>query len=629
MEIRKSLTLMPQRRVSGNDARVAALFVLISILTIGCGSNNPLMLNLPHGARLVDKIDFRELKYDLKNHRWFSAQKTFFGYGVDSIYDYRLPDMLVYRDGSDSWSSGLAYHDEGDDPSYEDAQRLFDQQGIWVIMFSDTPPSIVNNTTVENTSFDTVICPIVTIDTSYYTIIKHHSFPLGKKRGGSPTLSKPSRLPDVKLDTAYDTVYKRDSSVVFEYEARHHLKTPGGDAFDSLIHWEDQREWSDTSEIPQASDQGPNPLVTGGSGASISMLTTRRASRLSATLPPQIAVQIKSSSDGGKKDKVWDHTLQTHRVSLSKSSTEYDTIGYGIHRTSLAYTKPVGDLGLSQLISLAASLVIKAPPPQETPVTSPPDSLWTLTHWRTLTNKNGESIYFAMQKFPLSPGTLNRISISPTLVRNGKAVQDDVGGQSKLFSVNNTFEDADPSWMNIGAGVGLTGGSPQSIANYPNTNGYLLLNFYFDRPMMPFDNRSWGPVVGLGLTSGLFSHIFLGGQASVSAVLIGVPVAIYDVYGVPIIPAARLLGNSFGWWGGGKTFFNSPLTDASMIIPILVRLLGSDLGWWGGDNSFWRPKPLFTNDWWYLGPGSIRVMAGGDYGGGRSAQCLIGLSYDL
>jgi hypothetical protein len=321
---------------------------------------------------------------------------------------------------------------------------------------------------------------------------------------------------------------------------------------------------------------------------------------------------IKNPTSGG-----WVRTIISLDTIRAAKPIKSDTIGYSIHRTSLAYAKPIGDIGLSSLISIAASLVFKAAPPTDQQPTSAPDSIWTLSQWRTLSDASGDTIYFAMKKFQLTPGTLNRVSVTPTVIRNGIAVSDDVGSKSNLFSVNNTFENADPSILNIGIGIGLTNGSPQSIGNYPNTNGYLLLNVFFDRPILPLDNRSWGPCVGLGLTSGLFNHIFLGGQSSLSALPFILTRTFQFSFLAPL--ANELLKNTslnFGW--------NYPMWTPALIATgasWLALLLEGKIS-----EAF---SPFLPDDWFYGGPGSIRIMAGGDYGGGRRAQCLIGLSYDL
>ena len=252
-----------------------------------------------------------------------------------------------------------------------------------------------------------------------------------------------------------------------------------------------------------------------------------------------------------------------------------------------------------------------------------------------------------MKKFALTPSTLDRISITPTIIKNGKAIEDDVGMNSQLYSINNTFEDADPSRLNIGVGIGMTGGSPHSIADYPTTNAYLLVNIFLDRPLEPFDNRSWGPVLGVGLTSGLFSHLFVGGQCSISALTVPpyeIGTGIFDaadilstpnllVPAVLLFPPARWVGMSV--FGRGGSSFHWPIYggDAALVIPIAVWIISCALDWKCDSVSLCYPFlplwPINPPDWYYWGAGAARVMAGGDYGAGRNAQCLIGLSYDL
>jgi hypothetical protein len=488
---------------------VCALIAMCAMTAMGCGSSSPRMLHMPEGADVVSQINFSELKNDLKGSKWNMADMELF----DGIFDYRLPDMIVYRyqDTHEEWKAGLVYHGEGD--SVHNAQCFFDERAIWVILFSDINP-----------------------------MPQIHSEP-------------PS---DANLN--YDHFIKIDTDI------------NGNDISISRKEYKNEK----MKDNPSTGD----------------------------------------TEDGSN-----------------------DTIGYKIHRTSLAYTKPIGDIGLSSLISIAASALLKTGPPTDQPFTSLPDTMAILSNWRTLSNKK-DTIYYTMQKFSITPGTMDRISITPTIIRNGIAASDDVGTKSNLFTLNNTFEDADPSRMNIGVGIGMTGGSPRSIGNYPTTNAYILANFFFDRPMLPLDNRSWGPVVGLGLTSGVFNRIFLGGQASVSALLIGVPAGLYDQINFPlIIPAVRWMGRD--WWGGGKTFFDMPIDKLSKwqlrdgfntvidFSPILIPLATWFVRISSGVCMTMPIKPIFRNDWWYLGPGAIRIMAGGDYGAGRNAQCLIGLSYDL
>ena len=222
-----------------------ALITLCVIVTMGCGSSSPTMLVMPEGTESVNDINFAKLRCALDNKDWYCASSVFF----DSIYDYRLPDMVVYRDKNDYWRSGISYQGMGNMKSHESAQRLFDEHAIWVMMLSDIPPSIIQNSKVEK----------------------------------SDSTRKNNK-------DQFDTISSNDS--IYK--------------FDSII---DNKASSVTSHF--------------------------KLRREITTL------------DTSKRSK----------------KPEIDTIGYSVHRTSLAFSKPAGDMGLSQLISIAASLITKAAPP--------------------------------------------------------------------------------------------------------------------------------------------------------------------------------------------------------------------------------------------------------------------------
>jgi hypothetical protein len=211
-----------------------------------------------------------------------------------------------------------------------------------------------------------------------------------------------------------------------------------------------------------------------------------------------------------------------------------DTVAIHLHKTSLAYVKPIGDAGLFGLVGSVVSILSKltagsTPTPA---ILVPKDSVWDIKSWRKIVNNNdnindniNDSIYIAQTSFPLSMGTVNRVSATPILFRNGKMdTSIEVGSSSKLLFVDATFANADPSWINAAIGLGAAPSTPNRDifakrwwywGNW-QTNAYLLALLYFHRPMLPYDNRCWGLALGIGITGNLLEHKLLAFQFSIS-----------------------------------------------------------------------------------------------------------------
>src|SRR5579883_1472258 len=131
--------------------------IIICLFINGCSTSE--LLRLPASVQMVDNIDVKQLKQDLKDSRWNSADSDLFG----NIYA-RLPDITAYRDSLGSWSIGFANRGKGDrnenksGPDNEDVQHFFGEKNVWVILFSDDSISGLRKKEIKKTdTTDTVV----------------------------------------------------------------------------------------------------------------------------------------------------------------------------------------------------------------------------------------------------------------------------------------------------------------------------------------------------------------------------------------------------------------------------------------------------------------------------------------
>jgi hypothetical protein len=136
-------SLIDSVAIAGRVRRVCALFFLIIYLCIaGC---SPQVLRLPAGAQNSSALNKSALITSLDNGNWLQFGTDF--YGINGVYDYRLPDVIIYQNENHFWNSGSFYKGYSAEESNA-AQELSEERFIWALLVSaDNPIKLLEDQT--------------------------------------------------------------------------------------------------------------------------------------------------------------------------------------------------------------------------------------------------------------------------------------------------------------------------------------------------------------------------------------------------------------------------------------------------------------------------------------------------